>query len=158
MSKKSLILTIVLVLVLLIAAVAGTFWVVRGLQPPAPAASGEAAPATPPPATRAAPIYKSFEPAFVVNIEDGRSLRFLQVQVEIMARSQDVITRLGTFEPRLRNDLIAYFSSFDREALRDDAQRAAMQQAVLEIINQVLQEESGSAGVEAVYFTRFVIQ
>lgn len=158
MSKKSLIITIVLVLLLLIAAVAGTFLMMRQLMPVAPVtAEGEVA-AAPAPVTRASPVYKSLEPAFVVNIEDGRHLRFLQVQVEIMARSPAVVSRFETYEPRIRNDLIAYFSSFDREGLRDEALRAGMQARVLDIINQVLQEESGSAGVEAVYFTRFVIQ
>lgn len=157
MNKKVIIIGAVLFIVLMAAAVAGTFFLLKStMQPPVVATDG-AAVSTPVAPKAAAPIYKSLEPAFVVNIDDGRTVRFLQVKVDIMARNQAALSNIDLVEPRIRHDIIMLFSTMTREMVRDHTQREQLQSQVLNIINNVLQE-SGHPGVEAVYFTSFVVQ
>lgn len=157
MNKKVIVIGAVLFIVLMAAAVAGTFFLLKStMQPPVVATDGAAASA--PVAPKAtAPIYKSLEPAFVVNIDDGRTVRFLQVKVDIMARNQADLGNIDLVEPRIRHDIIMLFSTMTREMARDQLQREQLQSQVLNIINTVLQE-SGYPVVEAVYFTSFVVQ
>ncbi|MDP1539649.1 MAG: flagellar basal body-associated FliL family protein [Moraxellaceae bacterium] len=157
MNKKVIILVAVLFVVFMGAAVAGTYFLLkRTLQPAVAMAENTVAtePAVPKAVT---PIYKSLDPAFVVNIDDGRTVRFLQVKVDVMARNQAALTDIDIVEPRIRHDIIMLFSTMTREMIRDQAQREQLQAQVLSIINTVLQEQ-GKPGVEAVYFTSFVVQ
>ena len=157
MNKKVIVIGAVLFVVLMAAAVAGTFFLLKStMQPLVPATEGAAASAPVAPKT-AVPIYKSLEPAFVVNIDDGRTVRFLQVKVDIMARNQETLSNIDRVEPRIRHDIIMLFSTMTREMARDQTQREQLQSKVLNIVNNVL-KESGHPEVEAVYFTSFVVQ
>ncbi len=157
MNKK--VLMIVGQVVVLAAAVGGTWWFMRPPPGTGPAVAGEGGAPEPTvlPVARE-PIYYSLEPAFVVNLQDGRSMRFLQVQVDLMSRHKKVIELLETYSSRIRNDLIMLFSSANRDAIRTAEGREALQQEALNTVNKVLMDETGMAGIEAVYFTKFVMQ
>jgi flagellar FliL protein len=157
MNKKVIIIVAVLFVVFMGAAIAGTFFLLKStLQPPV--ATAETTPAVVAASPKVSPpIYKSLEPAFVVNIDDGRTVRFLQVKVDVMARDQSTLDDIGSVEPRIRHDIIMLFSTMTREMVRDQSQREQLQSQVLNIINAVLKEQ-GKPGIEAVYFTSFVVQ
>lgn len=159
MSKKYIILAVVGVLVLA-GTVGGTLLLARSFLIPPAAAAGTAAPAQAAPAKPVShdPVYLSIEPAFVVNIQDGPRYRFFQVQVDVMARDPAVMTRLEKYLPRIKGELNMLFGSLQREQLNAAENRLALQKSTLETINKVLVEESGKAGIEAVYFTKFVVQ
>lgn len=80
------------------------------------------------------------------------------VEIELMSRRDDAFSRVEQYEPRIRNDLLMLFSKLDRAAITTPEQRQTLQDEALLTINAVLTEESGKAGVDAVYFTKFVIQ
>jgi flagellar FliL protein len=118
--------------------------------------AGEAAAASNTP-TVAAPIYMTIEPAFVVNLADGAYIRFLKVDVELMARSQQALERVRVHSPAIRNELIMLFSSGDYAALMTRAGKEALQVSALEAINAQI-TLYGEEQVEALYFTGFVVQ
>lgn len=103
-------------------------------------------------------IYHSIKDPFTVNFEDDKTIRFLQVHVQVMTRDPLVVEALEMHMPVIRNNLVLLFSgqSYEniitregKETLRDDA---------LKEIQKVLESHYGGPGVEAVYFTNFVIQ
>lgn len=104
------------------------------------------------------PIYYSIDPSFVVNLMDSRSIRFVQIQVDLMTRDEEVAELLEKYLPRIRNDLIMQFSKLNREAIEGEAARIKIQQEALNTVNAVLKAEAGRGGVEAVYFSKFVMQ
>lgn len=142
--------------VLLVAGAAGaTWWFTR----PAPAAvTPEGEQATEPVAAVEAPLYIALEPNFVVNLQNERAMRFLMVEVQLMTRKDSVITAVEEIEPRLRHELIMLFSRQTRDAVSSAEAREALIAETLDTVNQVLTEERGKGGVEAVYFTKFVMQ
>jgi flagellar FliL protein len=104
------------------------------------------------------PIYFGLHPAMVVNFENPRGARFLQVDVEVMARSKEAIEAVKEHSPAIRNNLIMLFSSQDSEALKTRDGKEKLRQAALGEIQTILKKQAGEQGVEEVYFTSFVMQ
>jgi flagellar FliL protein len=125
-----------------------------------PAAQPEGGAAAAKPATsHAAPIYYKFDPAFVVNFGGEGSARYLQVTVEAMSRDMTVVESLKNFEPAVRNDLVMLYSGQDNATLMTVEGKEKLRAATLAIIRKVLDSEGANGqGLEAVYFTSFVIQ
>lgn len=103
-------------------------------------------------------IYYEMSPAFVVNVEAQRRVRYLQVKVEVMARDQAVIDAVDRHMPQIRNELLLLFSDIEYDKVQSREGRETLQQATREQIVSVLEAEEEPAEVEAVYFTNFVMQ
>lgn len=104
------------------------------------------------------PIYYAFDPAFVVNFNDGNNIRYLQVTLEVMTYDQHTVEDLERHMPVIRNNLIMMFSSFNYDVLSTVAGKRKLQEEALAEIRSILKEKTGKEGVEAVYFTGFVMQ
>ncbi len=148
------------VVVLLAAAIGGTLFVTGSLGGGhAPeGAPASAVPVAPPAPVVADPVYFPMEPAFTVNIEDGFATRFLQVEINLMYRDTSTGDRLSKVMPHIRNDILMLLSAKTREAISTPEAREALQAELVASINAVLSENTGRGGVEAVYFTKFVVQ
>lgn len=85
-------------------------------------------------------------------------MRFLMIEIELMSRRDDTFSRVEQYEPRIRNDLLLFLSKLDREAIATVEQRQKIQEEAMAVINDVLKTESGKGGIDAVYFTKFVVQ
>jgi len=106
-----------------------------------------------PPAT-----YLELTPAFVVNLADEESMRFLQVTVEVMARDPKVIDAVKTHTPRIRNALMLLFSQQSSHTIAGRDAKEALQKKALDEVQKALQAENAPADVSAVYFTSLVMQ
>lgn len=105
-----------------------------------------------------APIYFAFDPPFVVNFEDQSNVRFLQITVEVMARDPEAIAAIQTHMPIIRNNLIIFFSSQSYETISTREGKEQIRAQALSEIQRVLKDETGKPGIEAAYFTSFVMQ
>ena len=102
--------------------------------------------------------YISLEPAFTVNFQDTEGARFLKLTMEAMSRDPDIETLIARHMPVIRNDLTLLLSSKSSAELRTREGKEALQKETLASIQKVLEREAGTQGVEAVYFTSFVMQ
>lgn len=144
--------------VLIALTVAGTWFMFQSTQPAAPVAVGEGEEVAEP-EVKADPIYMSIDPAFVVNLDDKGKMRFLQMQLEVMSRNSDVEKLMDKYTTRIRNDLILTFDRLTMEDIRQTEGKTSLQDKARIAINTVLSEEGGiEDGIEAVYFTKFVVQ
>jgi flagellar FliL protein len=152
--KKGKLLWIIIAVVVIGGGGAGAWLALKpAAQPEGGAVAGK--PATP----HATPIYYKFDPAFVVNFGGEGSARYLQVTVEAMSRDMTVVESLKSFEPAVRNDLVMLYSGQDNATLMTVDGKEKLRAATLAIIRKVLDGEGGNGqGLEAVYFTSFVIQ
>lgn len=110
-------------------------------------------PAAPSPA-----LYASLGEKFVVNLQSGGRQHYLQLAVSAMAREHAALDALGVHAPLVRARLISLFGAQDFERLRTDEGRQALRAEVLATIRGILEAESGTPGVEEIYFTEFVLQ
>ncbi len=123
----------------------------------APASGGESKPAPAP----GQPIYLPLGEAFVVNVADPnrRRLRFMQVDVQVMTHRPEVAAALEANQPPVRDAMIMLLAHQDSETMTSIEGRERIRQEAQGVLQQVLQEVAGlEEGVEAVYFTDFVIQ
>lgn len=103
-------------------------------------------------------IYVSLHPAFTANFEQKGSARFLQVSVEVMTREPEVEKLIKMHMPAIRNDLLMLFSARSSDSLTTPDGKKQLQADTLSTVQEILARESGEPGVEAVYFTSFVME
>jgi len=147
---------IMIVAVLLSAAASGgaAWWFSSHAAPAAPvegAAKEEEKPKAP-------AQYLALDPSFVVNLDDDSASRYLQVEVQVMAREAEALEAVKLHQPRIRNALLLLFGQQKPADLDSRAGKEKLQAAVLTEIQKVLKDETGKPGIEAVYFTSFVMQ
>lgn len=102
--------------------------------------------------------YLPLAPAFVVNINDGDASHFLQVEIEVAAKSPAAIEALKLHNAQIRNALLMLLGAQTATDVATREGKEALQKKVLEEIQKILSKETGKAGVDAVYFTSFVMQ
>ncbi len=102
--------------------------------------------------------YVPLDPPFVVNFNSDTDVRFLQISVELGTRDPDVADSIKEHRPAIRNNLVMLYSSQDPQVLNTRDGKEKLRNETLSEVQKVLQRETGSPGVENVFFTSFVMQ
>ena len=102
------------------------------------------------------PIYLAMD-RFTVNFDYQGRIRYVQADMQLMARSEEIIEQAEKNMPAVRNRLIMLLSDQDFEALRQVEGKEALRADVRDAVNAVLQA-SGDDTIEDVFFTSFVLQ
>ena len=134
-------------------ALAVTAWFLPGSKGAEEAAEAASAPAAAP-----AAIYASLGEKFVVTLHEQGRQRYVQTSLSALTRDEAVIKALELHAPLIRARLVALLGEQDFAALRTEAGKLALRDRILATLQQVLQTETGSPGVEQVFFTEFVLQ
>ncbi|NOZ52291.1 MAG: flagellar protein [Gammaproteobacteria bacterium] len=103
-------------------------------------------------------IYIPMNPAFVVNFAAGSKARFLQITLELMTRSVETEQSVAAHLPVIRNNLLLLFSSQTYESVSTQEGKEALREEALSSVQEILESETGDPGIEAIYFTSFVMQ
>ena len=109
-------------------------------------------------ATKGSANYLLLEPSFVVNLSDTEAMRYLQVDVQVMSRDPQVLEDAKQQMPRIRNSLLLLFGQQHAFDISSREGKEALQAKALAEVQRVLKEETGKPGIQAVYFTSFVMQ
>lgn len=104
------------------------------------------------------PIYVPFEKPFVVNFEENGTMHYLQIEAEIMTRDPVLLEHIKTHMPIIRNNLVLLFSSQTMSALTTREGKEKLRAQSLAELQKIMTEQTGKPGVEAIYFTSFVMQ
>jgi flagellar basal body-associated protein FliL len=102
--------------------------------------------------------YFSFDPPLVVNFDDTQAVRFLQLQIDVMARDEKVIEAVKQNAPAMRNNLLMLMNNRDYKTLMTREGKEGLRQECLKEVQRILKKETGSTGVEDLYFSSFVVQ
>ena len=109
-------------------------------------------------AVKVAEVYLPLEPVFVVNFQDNDATRYLQVGVTVMSRDPAAIQALKDNDPVIRNALVMLFSSQTFVELSNTAGKQKLQTEALGAVRKIVADKIGNPGVDALYFTSFVMQ
>ncbi len=131
---------------------AGAFFFLQGGEEVV--AEGEAEPKEEP---LADPIYLGLSPAFLVNFDHNGTIRYLQIELQVMARDQDIIDKVEANMPAVRNKVILLLSAQNYDAVSTVEGKEQLRQEVLAAVNESLQLTEGDA-LEDAFFTNFVVQ
>ena len=108
--------------------------------------------------SRGEAIYVDLHPAFTVNLQGKSKARYLQASVQVLTREPDVEAQIKQHAPMIRNKLVMLFSGKTSQDLRTVEGKEQLQNEARSAIEGVLKSEDGDGGVEAVFFTSFVMQ
>lgn len=106
----------------------------------------------------ASAIYYPMTPSFVVNIGDSDASHFLQIEMQVRAKNAAVTDALKLHDPQIRNALLMLLGTQTVAEVNSREGKEALQKKVLAEIQRILKAETGKSGVDAVYFTSFVMQ
>ena len=102
-------------------------------------------------------LYLPLDPAFV-NFEDQSNARFLQVEIQVMARDQATLDAVQRSAPVIRNNILLLLSSQKYDVVSTREGKEKLRGEILAAINKALHDGGSKDKVEAVYFTSFVMQ
>lgn len=145
---------VLIALVVLGAGIGGYFWFAQPAAPDARHAKTKSA------STKivAGELYLALQPPFVVNFRDDDSMRYLQVGITLMAHDQAAIDVAKNADPVIRDAMVSLLSSQDSKVLSSAAGREKLQAEALAAVQKVVRERLGKPGIQALYFTSFVMQ
>ncbi len=102
-------------------------------------------------------VYLPLRP-LVVNFSEKGPVRFLQVELQVMARDQAVLTAVETHMPAIRNDILFLLGSQSYETVSSREGKEALRTSIQLAIQNILEQHHVQGRIENVYFTSFVMQ
>jgi flagellar FliL protein len=102
--------------------------------------------------------YVPLDPPFVVSFDEEDGTRYLQLQVQAMARSERTIDDIKKHAPALRNAFLFLLSGYDLEELATLKGKEKLRAELLAKANEVLAKNGSEGQIEELYFTNLVIQ
>ena len=151
--KKKLIIIILVALVLLLGAGAAAFFLLGGDQ-----GSTDGSAQQEDEVEKGDPVYHKFEPAFVVHLTPGGSVKMLQIAIEVMTRTPTVIETLKRNDPMIRHHMLNLLEQQQAADLMTIEGREALQQSVHDMLGEKLKTFKEPGQIEGVFFTQFVMQ
>ena len=104
------------------------------------------------------PLYLKLDPAFVVNLPPGGSVKVLQISIEVMTRTPTVVETLQANDPMIRHHVLNLLEQQQAADLMTVEGREALQQGILDLLTEKLNSLKEPGAVEGVFFTQFVMQ
>jgi len=174
-SKTNLLIIILIVVVLAVGGGVAALFLLSGDDSEGDKDSAKSENATP---VKANAIYANLRPTFIINFQDTRKARYVQIDLSALTRKQSVVDLLTEHSPVIRNNIITILSSQTYEELNTRAGKEKLRAELLDSINQTIEAEltntppkaedsdnaapaalpPGTKYVEEVYFTSLVMQ
>lgn len=108
------------------------------------------------------PIYYQFPAKPPIQIDFTRQseglVSILQAEVALMSHDQAIIDITEVNLTMIKHSLRRFLSKQTMEDVNSVAGREELQKKSLAMINKILKEESGKDGIEALFFTSFILQ
>ncbi|WP_045860413.1 flagellar basal body-associated FliL family protein [Teredinibacter purpureus] len=156
--KKKLITLIVMALVIAGISVGGTLAALKFIMPPPPEPTAEEGAEEDLEPPRLPAIYYPIKPAIIVNYDAKGRQRYLQAELTLMVREEDIIGSIELHMPKIRNGLNLLIGSQIYEEIQTAEGKELLRQQCLQTLQDIMQEELGKPGIEQVLFTNFVMQ
>lgn len=106
------------------------------------------------------PIYYTIDSPFIVNFKDqsNGAVRYLQIKLKVMARTQEVIDAFTLHTPAIQHELLLLFYSQNYDELNTVEGTKALRKLALAKVNEIINEDVPDAELENIYFTSLIMQ
>lgn len=102
--------------------------------------------------------YIAMDPAFVVNLADADTVKYLQADVQLQTRDPETAAAIALHTPLIRNRLLLLFGQQTSQQLVGRAGKERLQAQALNEVRSVLKAQHAADKVDALLFTSVVIQ
>lgn len=104
------------------------------------------------------PLYLPLD-KITVNLSQKGGAKFLQVEMHLMSFDQKVLDAVVVHMPVIRNDMLVLLASQPVENLASLEGKELLRQEIIDKVHTVIKQQADlDGGIEAVYFTRFIMQ
>ncbi|MCW8888821.1 MAG: flagellar basal body-associated FliL family protein [Gammaproteobacteria bacterium] len=93
-----------------------------------------------------------------VNFADKGAAQFLQVDISIMTYDAELIDLIKAHMPVIRNDMLNMLGAQTFKDVSTPDGKEALRTKLLLIVQKILQEQEAREGIEAIYFTKIIMQ
>ncbi|MDH5181868.1 MAG: flagellar basal body-associated FliL family protein [Gammaproteobacteria bacterium] len=107
-----------------------------------------------------AQLYFKLDPPFVVNIEDGEVVRFMQVNTELQFSDPAAQPLIEKHVSAIRHAIVMLLSGQPAKVLKTAKGKEDLRVAALAEVQKIFAENTGvkKPVIESLYFTGFIIQ
>lgn len=102
--------------------------------------------------------YIALDPPFVVSFDQEDGARYLQLQLQAMARDAETMAAIKQHAPAIRNAFLFLLSGYELEAIATQAGKEELRLAMLSSANEILKKNRVETPMEDLYFTSLVVQ
>jgi len=101
--------------------------------------------------------FHQFEP-LLVNFPRGSGARLMQIEFSVLAYDDSAIEVLQKHAPMIRNNLLLLLGRYKPQDLKTVQGKQALREAILSEIQQVMDLQANGEQVEALFFTKFLME
>jgi len=102
-------------------------------------------------------IYLPLEPEFIVNFNNEEAVSYMQIEMQLMSRNQFYIDQVTNSMPIIRHEILLIMSGQKYTELRTNEGKEKLRETILKKIKDII-GQGEKAGIEAVYFSSFIMQ
>lgn len=159
-SKKKIIIFVLLGLILIGASVGGTLFFLKsqGGNMDMPMDGTETEDNTEQELQKASAIYYPLKPPYIVNIDAKGRRRYLQAELTILTREEDVIAAIEMHKASVDHTMNMVLSGLVFEEIQSAEGKELLRIQLTTALQDVFKKEISKPGIEAVLFTNFVMQ
>ena len=103
-------------------------------------------------------LYLKLEPEFIVNFSAEQEVNYIQLEIQLMARQQGYIDLAVQNMPAIRHQILLLLSGQKYTELRTAAGKEKLRADILAKVQEIIGANPKVPGIEAVYFTMFIMQ
>ena len=104
-------------------------------------------------------FYLPLDPEFIVNFGGEQSVSYMQINISLMARQQYYIEQATKNMPMIRHEILLILSSQNYVDLKTNEGKEKLRQTILQKVQEiVISQDPKAPGIEAVFFTHFIMQ
>ena len=103
-------------------------------------------------------FYLKLEPEFIVNFSGDQEVSYIQVEIQLMARDQFFIDEAVKNMPAIRHQILLLLSNQKYLELKTKQGKDKLRADILSKVQEIVPGNPKVPGIEAVYFTMFVMQ
>ncbi len=104
------------------------------------------------------PFYTEFDPSFTVNIPGDEGQHYVDINIAVLSYDRDAHTLLRQYRPLLRNKILNVIGNRRFEELLAREGREKLLADVRTGMDDVFLREDRIVEIEALYFTKFLMQ
>lgn len=102
-------------------------------------------------------VYYPFEPEIVTNyISNRKKLGFVRISIELMVSSTDELSKVEMHDPLLRAAIIEILGNQSEDKVKSLSGREEIRRECYDMVNRLLEQETGRALVVNLLFTRYL--
>ena len=103
-------------------------------------------------------MYIPLKPPFVTYFNDSGRKRYLQLEINLMTRSDKAYQNLIKHLPKLRNNILNLVSTQLFDEITTTEGKEIMREALIEEVQMIMEQETGDPSIENIFYTTFIIQ